>query len=219
MILGTSIDEHYWSRRTLTDKGDWNEDCSLDWIEGYWNSQTHSHRSPLLAAIEKYNPGSILEIGCNCGPNLYLLAKKFPHATIVGIDINQAAIEKGREFFQRENISNVTLQMGKADNLEIFSDEQFDVVFTDAVLIYIAPDKILDVLKGILRVTRKASILLEWHDDSMDGKGVFSGHWVRNYRELIKKISPGHRMTTTKITESDWLDAKWIQYGYIIEIS
>ncbi len=179
LMLGTKVIEKEWG------KG------GNDWIEGYRDSLNHPHRSFLVETISKFNPSSILEIGSNCGPNLYLLAKKFPDAEITGIDINPMAVQKGNEWFTQERISNVKLLEGKADELRQFQDKSFDVVFTDAVLIYVGPDKIKKVIEGMLRVTRKSLILLEWHCFNSKSKplGVYVGHWMRDYVTLLKELS------------------------------
>src|SRR3990170_32118 len=121
-LLGTRAREIEWATRHLR-KGevdDWGKG-NTDWIKGYWNSQDHSHRSFLIEKISRFSPiSSILEIGCNCGPNLFLLAKKFPNADIVGIDINPMAVQKGNEWLAQEGFSNVKLLVGKADELGQF---------------------------------------------------------------------------------------------------
>jgi len=142
-----------WSTRHLYDE---------DWIMGYWRSRNHPHRSFLVERISKFFPNSVLEIGCTCGPNLYRIAKKFPDAEVRGIDINPMAIQKGNEWFKQEGISNVKLEVGSAQELKQFADKSFDVVFTDAVLIYISPDEIKQVVKGMLRIGR-IIVLNEWH--------------------------------------------------------
>lgn len=148
------ITDKEWSNRHLYD--------GEDWIEGYWRSRNHPHRSFLVERICKFSPNSVLEIGCACGPNLYHIAKKFPDAEVRGIDINPIAVEKGNEYFQQGAISNVKLEVGKAQELKQFADKSFDVVFTDAVLIYISPDEIKQVVKEIFRIGR-VLVLNEWH--------------------------------------------------------
>ena len=113
-VLGTRLKERYWAKRHLRGGDDWGYGND-DWVRGYWDSRNHLHRSFLVERISKFFPSSILEIGCNCGPNLYLLAQKFPRAEIVGVDINPLAVQKGNEWFVREGISNVRLLVGKAD--------------------------------------------------------------------------------------------------------
>ena len=194
LLSGTKAIEKEWATRHLREgekeRDDWGEG-SGDWIKGYQGSQNHPHRPFLVKTISKYNPSSILEIGCNCGPNLYLLAKKFPDAEIIGIDINPIAVQKGNEWLAQEDISNVELLEGKADELKQFQDKSFDAVFTDAVLIYIGPDKIKDVMKEMIRIARKALILMEWHSfepDHKDPKGLgiyYKSLWKRDYMALL----------------------------------
>jgi SAM-dependent methyltransferase len=154
IAMRSIITNKEWSNRHLYD--------GEDWIEGYWRSRNHPHRSFLVERICKFSPNSVLEIGCACGPNLYHIAKKFPDAEVRGIDINPIAVQKGNEWFKQEDISNVKLEVGKAQELEQFADWSFDVVFTDAVLIYISPDEIKQVVKEMLRIGRVV-VLNEWH--------------------------------------------------------
>ncbi|MGA8849135.1 MAG: class I SAM-dependent methyltransferase [Dehalococcoidia bacterium] len=227
LIVGTKAREKYWATRHLHEgerrRDDWGEG-SDDWIKGYWNSQNHSHRPFLIDKIFSFSPiSSILEIGCNCGPNLYLLAKKLPNAEIRGIDINPMAVQKGNELFAQEGISNVKLLVGKADELEQFRDKSFDVVFTDAVLIYVGPDKIKEVMKGMIRIARRALIVVEQHyfesrNRDPHGLGVYRyGLWIRDYIGLLKQFVPEEHISITRITEDIWPDERWKETGAIIE--
>jgi ubiquinone/menaquinone biosynthesis C-methylase UbiE len=228
LIVGTKAREKEWATRHLHEaerrRDDWGEG-SDDWIKGYWNSQNHSHRPFLIEKISGFSPvSSILEMGCNCGPNLYLLAKKFPDAEITGIDINPLAVQKGNEWLAREGISNVKLLVGKADELEQFRDKSFDVVFTDAVLIYVGPDKIKEVMKGMIRVARRALVLMEWHcfqpqHKDPNGLGVYhQGHWKRDYVALLKQFVRAEQIRVTKIPEDIWPDENWRTVGAIVEV-
>jgi len=148
------ITSEEWSTRHL-----WDE----EWIESYWKSRNHPHRSFLAETICKFSPiSSVLEIGCASGPNLYCIAKKFPYAEIRGIDINPMAVQRGNELFEREGFSNVRLEVGKAQNLKRFHDKSFDVVFTDAVLIYVSPNEIRQVAREMFRIGR-ILVMNEWH--------------------------------------------------------
>jgi SAM-dependent methyltransferase len=217
-FLGTRVDEQEWANYHLKkNKSGWGP-CGNDWIKDYWLSRSHSHRQFLISIISKHNPKSILEVGCNCGPNLYILAKKFPSANIVGVDINPLAVQKGNEWFAQEGISNVKLLVGKADELERFRNRSFDVVFTDAILIYIGPDKIKRVIAGLLRIADKALILNEWHSAKVNSLGAYEGNWVRNYISLLKEITPGRKIKITKIPEELWLDKNWQKWGGVVEV-
>lgn len=225
-LLGTRVAEREWATRHLRGGNDWNNakhtGDSDEWIKSYWDSRDHSHRRFLLEHISKSSPvSSILEVGCNCGPNLYLLAKKFPDAEIVGIDINPEVVQRGNEWFAQAGIKNVKLLVGKADELGQFEDKSFDIVFTDAVLIYIGPDKIKEVMKGMLRIARKALLLFEWHSFGRKSKpsGIYVGHWTRDYVALLKEFVPERNIRIIKMPAEIWPDKNWQKYGAVIEVT
>jgi ubiquinone/menaquinone biosynthesis C-methylase UbiE len=225
-FFGTRMTEREWAERHLRKGNDWNNTNHAgdndEWVKSYWDSRNHSHRPFLMKHISKVSPvSSILEIGCNCGPNLYLLAQKFPKARIVGIDINPEAVKQGTEWLAQENVKNVKLLVGKADELGQFEDKSFDIVFTDAVLIYIGPDKIKEVVKGMLRITRKALLLFEWHSFSCKSKpsDVYVGHWMRDYEALLKEFVSEGNIQIIKMPEELWPDKHWQRYGGLVQVT
>jgi len=227
IFIGTRAREKQWAGRHLRRGNDWGNTGHAgsqdEWILSYWDSRQHPHRQFFINRIAAYYPfSSILEIGCNCAPNLYLLAKKFPDVSITGIDINPKAIEKGREMLAAEGITNVTLLVAKADELEQFADKSFDVVFTDAVLIYIGPDKIDKVLEQLLRITRKALVLMEMQPGRNKKKGdagVYQlGLWLRDYKALLQKFMPADKILVSPITKDIWPEPAWLEAGAIIEV-
>lgn len=132
------------------------------WSKGYWSTRYHPHRVFLADRIAKFSPiRNVLEIGSACGPNLYQIAKRFPNAQVKGIDINPMAVQKGNELFDQAGLSNVKLEVGRAQSLKRFQDKSFDVVLTDAVLIYVSPDEIRQVAREMLRIGR-VLVLNEW---------------------------------------------------------
>lgn len=212
LFIGTKARERQWAARPIA--------------EGYWDNRDHPSKHFFAERIAAFSPiHSILEVGCASGPNLYLLAKRFPQAQIVGIDINQEAVQYGNGQFAREGISNVKLFVGKADKLGEFQDRAFDIVFTNALLIYIGPDKIKEVIEGILRITHHALILIELHcfePDTKDplGHGIYRyGNWVRDYAALLKQFVPEEQIRVTKIPEDVWPAEPWKELGAVIEVA
>lgn len=224
-LLGTRVREKLWATKHIRGGGDWGPTrYGEEWVRSFWDSQDHSHRPFLIERISNFSPSSVLEIGCNCGPNLCLLAKKFPDAEIRGIDINPLAVQKGNEWLRQEDILNVKLLVGKADELGQFQDKSFDVVFTDGVLIYIGPDKIKKVIQEMIRITRRALILMELHSFETErkdryGLGVhYYGDWKRDYVALLKPFVPQEQIHTTKTPEDIWPIKQWIEAGAVIEV-
>ncbi len=211
-------------RRNRLDKWWSKEGDSLG--EGYWDSIGHPHRSFLVERIAAFSPiSSVLEIGCASGPNLYLLAKRFPESEIMGIDIRPHAVQDGNEGFAREGITNVKLSVGRAEDLSQFKDKSVDVVFTDAILIYVRRAAILRVIKQMLRIPRKRTALVECHDferqlGDRQGLGVFNrGLWIRDYMTLLKQFVPEEQIRVTKITKEVWPDDGWGKNGAVIEVT
>lgn len=211
LLIGTKARERWWAGRPIA--------------EGYWDGRDHPSKHFLAERIAAFSPiDSILEVGCASGPNLYLLAKKFPQAHIVGIDINQEAIEYGNAQFAQEGISNVRLIASKADTLEEFSDRAFDIVFSNALLIYIGPDKIKNVIQGMIRITNQVLVLMELHflepkaKDPL-GLGIYHyGNWVRDYVALLKQFVSEEQIQVTKIPEDVWPGEPWEELGSVIEV-
>jgi len=211
LIIGTKARERQWAGRPIA--------------EGYWNNRDSASTHFLVEKIAALSPvHSIFEVGCASGPNLYTLAKGFPEAQITGIDINPEAVRYGNAQFAREGISNVKLIAGGADRLQNFPDRAFDVVFTKALLIYIGPDKIREVIQGILRITHHTLVLIElqrFEPDTRDplGLGIYSyGNWVRDYAALLRQYVPESQIQVTRIPKDALPGEPWEKLGAVIKV-
>jgi ubiquinone/menaquinone biosynthesis C-methylase UbiE len=211
LFIGTKARERQWAAKAIA--------------KDHWNTQDNPNKRFLREKIAAFSPvRSILEVGCDSGLNLYLLAKKFPQTDIVGIDINQEAIEYGNTQFARERIPNVELLVGKADELEKFQDKSFDVVFTIALLIYIGPDKIEEVIKGMIRITKRALVLIELHlfesrGRPKDALGIYRyDNWVRDYSALFRQFVPEEQIRINKLPQDVLPVEPWQESGAVIEV-
>jgi len=209
VVLGTASDSWFWKYRHIFDKR---------WAEKYIseNSLSHPHRKLLVEKILKHKPQSILEIGCASGPNLILLAQKLPQSKLTGLDISRSAVQAGRKYLELQNIKNVKLETGNILDLKKFADKSFDIVFTDATLIYVGPDNIKKVIREMARICRTTLVLNEWHS-ILEKSFPHRFQWVHNYQSLFKEIVPSEEIKLTKISEDVW-PGNWAKYGYIIEI-
>jgi len=211
-------EERRWKNRHLKE--------GTEWItKGYWDIRDLPSRHFLMDKIDHFSPiSSVLEVGCNCGPNLYVAAKRFPSLTkIRGIDINPEAVKIGNDLLKE--FFNVKLSVGKADNLKFADNSFYDVVFTNAVLVHIGPTKIETIIKEMLRVAKKGVLLMEWHQEGADPLGTRLGNsfinqcrWVRDYRELLKKFVREDQIWLYKIPPEVWPGDDWGKMGYVIEI-
>jgi len=208
-ILGTRFQEWIWKTRHLYKDRDWG-------IQ-YLQSVDHPHREQVITAIAFFYPFKrVLEIGCNAGPNLILLSKKFPDVKFIGVDINKKAIEIIKEHVMNSDIKNIEVFVGKADQLSWIEDKNIDVVFTDAVLMFVGPDKIRKVLKEMHRVVCKGLVLNEYHSDNPPMHNYDGGRFVYNYHQLLRECFPSAKY---KIRKSSFSGGLWDKYGALIEVN
>jgi len=211
-VFGTKTQEWIWKTRHIFKSNKWTQEC----IE----TRNHPHRHILLERISSFVPiKGIMEIGCNSGANLYLLAKEYPEVKLCGIDINAKAIKEGNTYFKQKGITNVTLFVHKADKLKQFADKSIDVIFTDATLMYIGPDKIRKVIDEMKRISCKGLIFNEWHYEDYSREYLwYYGHWIYNYKSLLADYFSSDNIRISRHPEGLWNDENWSKFGSIIEV-
>ena len=125
-------------------------DLGLDGLEQLYQAQFGIHRRALNRLFLGDLPRnlSILEVGCNVGNQLALLAG-MGFTQLTGMDIQRYALEQARN-----RLPDAGLLQGSALALP-FPDQAFDLVFTSGVLIHVHPDHLHKVLAEIYRVTRR----------------------------------------------------------------
>ena len=210
-VLGTKLHEWVWKTSV--------HGCTS---ATYSDAVEHPHRAYLLEKLSKYYPfDSVLEVGCYSGPNLMLIAEKYPSVVVHGIDINSKSIDFGRRLIAEKELKNVTLQVSTADDLSLYEDKSIDIVFTDAALLYVGRDKIGDAIGEMVRVAKRAIIFNEW-DSSICGKQLGSQwydlHWIHNYSEQVKLHMVPQNITVSKIPNELWGAGGWQTYGAFIEV-
>lgn len=209
-LLGSRVQEMLWRARTVS------EECT--------DSQSHPHRSFLLRRLDRFAPfESVLEVGCNFGPNLMLLARTYPGVRLYGMDISAKAIKVAKTVLTKEEADgNVRLFAGCADDLSRFSDKSLDVVLTDAVLMYVGPDKITRAITEFARVARKALVLNEWNlfePRSAERAHWHYSHWVHDFKSLLGEVPGVKAVRVERLPRGLWNSGSgWERYGALIEV-
>jgi len=185
----------------------------------------HPHRAFLLERARRFAPvESILEVGCDGGANLVLLAKAFPDAHLYGVDINARAITAAQAVLARAGVGEVTLGVGRAHDLRLFADRSVDLVMTDATLMYVGSDRIRQALHELVRVARKGLLLNEWHLFAAPGPAVqvhrwYDAHWVHDYERLLQEVAGVQAVSVEPLPAGLWGAGGWQEYGAIVEAS
>lgn len=192
----------------------WKYRKNINWKEAYFDSYEHPHRFLIIEALKKMRFGSVFEIGCAAGANLFLIKKNFLDARIGGIDLNEDAIKTAKQLLPRSGV----LETGNA--LDIFlSDKSVDVVLTDMTFIYINPLKIHEAIEEIKRICRNNLIMIEFHSGSFLkrwGLRLATGYNAYDYKKLLEKHE-FYDVEIEKLKEKDWPGGEPQRtYGYLI---
>ena len=131
-----------------------------------------------LPNISKQSP--ILEIGCNVGRNLNYLFEK-GYQNIFGIEISQKAVNLMREYYP-DMSKHVTIFHGSVeDEIIKLRDNQFDLTFSNAVLMHIHPSS-NSIFKEISRISSKYIRTMEV--ENLYYYGVFP----RDYKTIFEQL-------------------------------
>jgi len=207
MVLGSRIEERHYRRRSREDVRQW------------FSNVESPHRPWLASRILQSHPHSILEVGCGFGPNLEILHRTDPTLALTGVDIAPASIAEGRERLGSLGIQGIDLVEGSADELRAFADGAFDVVFTDAALLYVGPDKIGQVLRELARVARGHLLLLEMTDRSSSGDQYTRDGWLRDYRRALGEAGVQGEIAVERLPADVRTDGRWPEYGILVQVT
>jgi len=169
---------------------------TINEIHDYWKLPNDGYNCPenylraelkrsqfLAELIEKYNSKNIkiLEIGCNVGRNLnYLYSKGFRNLNAIEINANAIQLLKKSypEMAENVNIYNVPIE----EAIKKFKDNEFDVIFTMAVLQHISPRSEW-IFSEMFRITNSYIITIE------DEFEISWRHFPRNYNVIFKSLN------------------------------
>lgn len=96
-------------------------------------------------------PDNILDLCCGTADWTIMLAKKYPHAKVIGMDFSQAMLEIAQHKVSDSKVTNVNLEIGDAMKMQ-YPDDSFDVI-TIGFGLRNVPDaaKVLEEIHRILR--------------------------------------------------------------------
>ena len=208
------------------------ESRQIDWKKAYFNLD-HPHRKVLIDFLKTCKISSVLEIGCACGANLYNIKKEFPNIKIAGCDIAEDAIKTADEIFRAEYPEEKFLPSTSDGNAEIdfrvggieaipFHGMAFDMIITDACLIYINKKHIQRAMREIRRVAAGGGqvLFIEFHSKSWlkrVGLRVISKfrYTSYDYNKLLNKyFFKGIRIFS--LSKEIWPGHLWGEFGYLM---
>ena len=108
-----------------------------------------------LSKIDKTEISSYLDCGSNIGRNIAFLKKVLPTASANIVELAKGPLEKCLKDFQIEESFLGPIKDAKFDT-------KFDLVFTNAVLIHVNPDDLLESMARIFELSSKYILIGEY---------------------------------------------------------
>lgn len=185
----------YWATR--------HETAGPGWAERYWQDTGAPHRDALVAAVAELWPfRSLLEVGCNAGPNLRRFAARWPEVAYHGIDANADALETAR----RHGLGAALVHGALPAALTTLP--VVDVVVTCYALAYVAPEDLGRALTGLWAKTHRGLVLAE---PMTVGESVVVGEgpeWAHDYAtEITRQGWSLSRFVRRPVPRADRLDS------------
>lgn len=142
------------------------------------------------------NPGpkKILDAGSGFGQYTYFMARRFPNAEILGVDVKEDEITNCKRFFEQTGFRNVQFQT--ADLTTFRQPDTYDLVLSVDVMEHIEPD--VQVFKNICESLKSGGMLListpsdqggsdvqSEDDESFIGEHVRDGYGIREIKDKL----------------------------------
>jgi ubiquinone/menaquinone biosynthesis C-methylase UbiE len=93
----------------------------------------------------------ICDLGCGKGANLLYMARRFPHCSFAGLDINEQLVRAGSELLRRASVANCQLSAGDLHNAgSYFGKGEFDGVISLQTLSWLPGyDRAIDAIVSL----------------------------------------------------------------------
>jgi SAM-dependent methyltransferase len=129
----------------------------------------------IAGELARYEPRSILEVGCGYGKLLRELRRRLD-VPLVGVDFSPTQIEQARRYLAPDG--GIELLLARGEHLP-FPDGSFDLVVTSAVILHNPPPVAERIRREILRVARRFAAHNEETSISYNRYGYDTAAWYR----------------------------------------
>ncbi|MBN1897254.1 MAG: class I SAM-dependent methyltransferase [Spirochaetes bacterium] len=155
----------------------------------------------------RWKSDNLLDFGCGVGRLTQALCPHFKHCT--GVDISDKMIEVANRFNRYPD--RCTYLVNQKDDLKLFSDNQFDIIYSSIVLQHIKKGLIYRYFKEFVRIMKPGGLFVF----QLPYKPFFK----KRVKNIIKKVVPNlflniYRKMRTKTTAHSnmcWIPARKIK--------
>lgn len=154
-------------------------------------------------ALDRSHPQSILDVGCGGGQFTIAMARQFPQAKVVGLEVNPLAIAFARRHLKElpDAQRNVSFELCPELNQP---DDSYDVVIATLVCHHLDDTSLINFLKNAYRVAAKRVIINDLHRHlfALLGFKALSPLFFRN--RLV--MHDGPLSIKRAFTRKEWVD-------------
>lgn len=186
-----------YSKRNSYNYESWN-----NWYVNNFGIAKETINAEFLNTLDK--DVKILEMGCNVGQQLYCL-QKMGFTNLFGVELQSKAAETAKKQFD-----NLNIVVGSGFDLP-FKDNFFDVVFTNGVLIHIAPENLKNIMSEMIRCTKTFIWGFEYFSEEVQEipyRGNNNVLWKANYAQMLMNLSP--QLEAVKIKDFPYISKEHI---------
>ena len=145
----------------------------------------------LVCRIPIDRPEKIIDIGCGPGNSTRVLAKRFPHAQVVGVDCSANMLEKARQ----DNPDLTFMFCDASTDLKGFARD-FDVVFSNACIQWVSNHpKLLGEMMTLLRPGGVLAVQTPFNRNAPIIREIHSAASSDRWKNWLGTVSPFHNMT------------------------
>lgn len=179
-----------WKRRLVyaDPRSYWTLRGGADYFREQEDHPSRGDRAAWLAErIARYQPVSILEVGCGYGKQLRALRTVLPEIPLVGVDFSPTQLDQGRRYLA--DCSGVSLALASGWRLP-FADASFDMVLTSAVILHNPPEQAEAIRREVVRVSRRFAAHNEDTNLSYNRYGYDTAAWYEILKIPVAESGP-----------------------------
>lgn len=166
----------------------WTLRGGLDYFREQEGQEQRTQRAEWMARrIARYQPTSILEVGCGYGKQIRALRANLPDVPIVGVDFSPSQLTMAQVYLREAGPVEFALASG---GRLPFPDDSFDLVLTSAVILHNAPPLAEAIRREVARVARRHAAHNEDLDVTYNRYGYDTAAWYRGRGIPLAEVGP-----------------------------
>ena len=180
------------------------------------NSNTEKYRFTTLDFIKNEKIDKILDFGANYGFDTNVFKSLFPNSKISLYDIDENIM------FYLNKINNIffdnSLDLADKKKFNFLTKQEncYDLIYSNAVLMYLSEKEVTNILKKFMFLSKKYIVLHELETSKNLKKDLEDIYYVHDFTQILHSINPKIKIHKKKTLKPG---KPWNQHGCVITLS